>query len=257
MEMSPPRPARNVVGTIALVSAVVGFIFACIPGALIIGWILLPIGFVLGIVGLFMKARRKGAAIAAVIVAIVGTIVGVAVFVTVVGDAFDDAFGGDAVSVSGQAPVGPRALADRDTTASIGSRENPASIGATVSSGDWDAVVNRFDSNATEEVLQANPFNDEPKPGQSYGVANLTVTYRGDKSADANSVAVAFVSDGGNVFASFENFAVPPAPALSGELYRGASTTGNVTVQIPEGSNGLLRLRLGMFGNEVFMTTRN
>ncbi|MFF1875766.1 DUF2510 domain-containing protein [Kitasatospora herbaricolor] len=40
-------PQRNVLGIVALAVAVLGFIFAAIPGALIVGWVLLPIAFIL------------------------------------------------------------------------------------------------------------------------------------------------------------------------------------------------------------------
>ena len=81
----------HVLGFIALAVAVVGFIFACIPGALIVGWILLPIAFILSIVALFLKGK-KWPAIAALITSIVGTIVGVIVFATVVTTSFEEAF---------------------------------------------------------------------------------------------------------------------------------------------------------------------
>lgn len=86
-----PAAKPNVLGIIALAVAAVGFIFACIPGALIVGWVLLPIAFVLSIVALFLKGR-KWPAIAGLIVSIVGTIVGVVVFFTVVSTSFGEAF---------------------------------------------------------------------------------------------------------------------------------------------------------------------
>src|SRR5699024_2284731 len=73
----PGKKQRNIVGLIALIVVVVGFIFACIPGALIVGWILLPISFILSIVGLAMSGKTKGTSISALIVSIVGFIVGV------------------------------------------------------------------------------------------------------------------------------------------------------------------------------------
>src|SRR5688572_32344571 len=99
---APPAPTapknRNVLGIIALVASVVGFVFACIPGALIVGWILLPIAFILALVALF-QAGSKWPAITGLILSIVGTIVGFVVFLVVVTDAVDEAadeaFGGD------------------------------------------------------------------------------------------------------------------------------------------------------------------
>ncbi|WP_350348907.1 DUF2510 domain-containing protein [Agromyces sp. G08B096] len=92
---SAPQQSRkpHVLGIIALAVAAVGFIFACIPGALIVGWVLLPIAFVLSIVALFLKGA-KWPAITGLAVSIVGTIVGVIVFVVVASNAFSDAVDG-------------------------------------------------------------------------------------------------------------------------------------------------------------------
>lgn len=98
---TPAEPAkqRNVLGLIALGVSAVGFIFACIPGALIVGWVLLPIGFILGLVGLFVKGK-KWAPLTAIIVSVVGTIVAVVVFMSVVATAFDESFGGSESTVT-------------------------------------------------------------------------------------------------------------------------------------------------------------
>lgn len=52
----------NVLALVSLIVAAIGFIFACIPGALIVGWILLPIAFVLSLVSLFLKGEKSGSA---------------------------------------------------------------------------------------------------------------------------------------------------------------------------------------------------
>lgn len=91
----------HVLGIIAFIAALVGFVFACVPGALIIGWILLPIAFVLSIVALFLKGS-KWPAITGLILAIVGTIVGFIVFFALVVNAADKAFGDDKPASSQQ-----------------------------------------------------------------------------------------------------------------------------------------------------------
>src|ERR1700750_1929491 len=59
-EQRTPAPEQagargtNPIGLSALVASIVGFIFACVKGVLVVGWVLLPIAFVLGIVGLFL-----------------------------------------------------------------------------------------------------------------------------------------------------------------------------------------------------------
>jgi hypothetical protein len=244
------------VGIIGLVVAILGAIMSVVPGAAIIGWLLLPIGFILGLVGLFMNGKPKGTAIAAVIVSIVGTILAIAFFVTVVGDAFDDAFNED-VTVSqadGEGTAGGQSAADEapEAGSAIGTRENPAAIGDAVSGDEWEVVVNAFTRNATDQVMAANPFNDPPPAGSQYALVNLTATYIGEGSSLADFIGVAFVTDSGNVVRSFDNAAVVPDP-LEGELYNAASATGNVDLAIPEGAGGLLRLELGTFGGEVFV----
>ncbi|WP_156401968.1 hypothetical protein [Agromyces sp. Soil535] len=50
-----PNPKPHMVGIIALAAAAVGFVITCIPGALIFGWGLMLIAFVLSLVALFLK----------------------------------------------------------------------------------------------------------------------------------------------------------------------------------------------------------
>lgn len=85
------KKPRNILGIVALAVAAVGFIFACIPGALIVGWVLLPIGFILGIIALFQKDKPKWQGLTAIIVSVIGTIVGVIVFIALAAGAVSDA----------------------------------------------------------------------------------------------------------------------------------------------------------------------
>ena len=91
----PSNPKPHVLGIVALVVAAIGFVFACIPGALIVAWLLLPIAFVLSIVALFLKGA-KWPAITGLVVSIVGAVVATAVFFlfvsTAITDAMTDAF---------------------------------------------------------------------------------------------------------------------------------------------------------------------
>lgn len=245
---NPPAKSRNTVGLVAVILAVVGFLFGCIPGALIVGWILLPAAFILGIVGLCQSGKDKWTSIAAVIVSVIGTIVTAVVFATVVVDAVDDAvqdLGGGDVTVS----------QDGQTKSDdVGSRENPATIGSTMTSSEWKVVVNDFDSDATDRVMAANQFNDEPGSDQTWALVNLTVTYTGKSSGFADFIGVAFVTDAGKTYTSYEPSAVEPDPTLEGELYSGGTTTGNVAVLIPKDAQGLLRISMGALGDDVFVS---
>lgn len=92
-DAAPAAPAGkpHVLAIIALAVAAIGFIFACIPGALVVGWVLLPIAFVLSIVALFLKGA-KWPAITGLALSVVGTVVAVVVFFTVVSTSFNEAF---------------------------------------------------------------------------------------------------------------------------------------------------------------------
>lgn len=224
------------------------------PGALILGWVLLPFGFILGLVALFINGARKGTAIGAVIISILGTIVGVIVFVVVVDDAVSNAFESEvAVSDSGNADtagIAP-ALSEPDEDSTTGTKSNPANIGETFTTSDWQVVVNGFTRNATAEVMAANPFNDAPPAGSQYALVNVTATYIGDDSGLADFISAAWVTESGNVIESYDHSAVVPNP-LEGELYTGAAATGNIEISVPEGDRGALRLGIG-FLDEVFV----
>lgn len=260
-----PEPEKtgkpSVLGWIALGTAAVGFIFACIPGALIVGWVLLPIAFILGIVALFMKGR-KWPAIVAVIVSIVGTIIGVVVFMSVVSAAFEDSFGGGDSSVTepNESTDDEAEAADEveeEPAAEVGSRENPAALGSTISGDDYDVIVNSFTANATDQVMAANAFNEDPPAGSEYAIVSLTITYTGDESGFAAFVGVDWVTSTGEVITQSETLAVAPDPALGlDELYNGGTATGNIVLAIPTGNDGLLRIRPGMLADEVFVAVQ-
>lgn len=116
----PKKKSRNILGIVALALAAVGFIFACIPGALIVGWILLPIAFILGIVALFQKDKPKWQGVTAIIVSVVGTIIGVVVFFVVVATAFNSAFDDTVVGEVGTSDIAEEeapGTADQSATA--------------------------------------------------------------------------------------------------------------------------------------------
>ncbi len=87
---APAKKDRKVLGIVALAVAAIGFIFACIPGALVVGWVLLPVGFLLGLVAILQKDKPKWQGLTAIIVSVVGAMIGVVVFVAVAAGAVSD-----------------------------------------------------------------------------------------------------------------------------------------------------------------------
>ena len=85
----PSNPPPNVVGIIALVVAIAGFVFAVIPDVMGVAWILLPVAFVLSLVGLFARGA-KWPAVTGLVISIVAAIVGIVVFVNALIGSFGD-----------------------------------------------------------------------------------------------------------------------------------------------------------------------
>jgi hypothetical protein len=245
------KPQRNILALVAFIVSVVGFIFACIPGALIIGWILLPIAFILAIVSLFMKGKGKGLGIAGLIISVVGTIVAFVVFFAVVAASFSSAFDQDTTVVETPSDSGEAPAAEEPAT-EVGTRENPAAIGSTIAGETWSVVVNSYSTDASAAVA-ANSFNEAAPAGSHYEIVNYTVTYTGAESAIAAEVTVDVVTGSGNVINSFDKFVILDDSMGLDELFNGASATGSAAFLIPDGESVLIRVQPGFFTDEVFV----
>jgi hypothetical protein len=252
------KKKSGVLGYIALTVAALGFIFAVIPGALIVGWILLPVGFILGIIALFVS-RPIWTGIVAVVLSVVGTIVGLIVFFAVVAGAVSTAIGDTDVNVGASddtsVTVESEAPAE-NSSAEVGTRGNPAPLGAPIDSTDWTVVVNSVTLNAADAILAANAFNDAPDAGTEYILVNYTVTYKGNE-ADGDIPAVVqleYVTAGGNTVSSLDKLIVAPddIDTLSA-LFNGASVTGNKAIQVPTPADGVLAITPGLFADKVFV----
>lgn len=254
-------PSRNVLGLIALVTAILGTIFACVPGALIVGWVLLPIAFILSLVSLFLRGKKRGTGVAALIVSVVGTVVGVIVFFAEVADAFDDAFTEETTVSAGEAATEEE---DDDDDAAVaededelGTRAAPYPLGSEISTSDWTVTVNSVDLDATAAIEAENPFNEAPDEGHTYILASITAEYVGDDpEGAAPMLSVDYVSPEGNTFNSYDHPVVAPDSFDSlSTLYEGASTTGDIALHVPvEGlADGALSVSPDLFGDTVFV----
>lgn len=230
----PQKKEKNVLGIIALVCSVLGLILSCVKGALILGWILLPIGFILGIVAAVQKNKPHGVGIAAIVVSAVGTVVAIAMFILVVGNAFSDAF--DTTTSSSSSDSEAKGLLSNSGSSDAGSsRDNPLPIGSTIEDDEWAYTINSVTLNATDQVMAANSFNDEPKPGMEYIIVNVTITYKGNDAQGATPFGqVRYVSAEGNTYSSADDFAVAEdnLDTLT-TLFQGASISGNEVMSAP------------------------
>lgn len=274
-DLRPPvqqKQSKNTVGMIALIVAIVGTLFAVIPGAMFLGWVLLPIAFVLSIISFFMRDQKRGQGIAALIVSIVGTLIGFIVFVGVVGTAVDEAFNESTeVSVSEDEDPDTSAKDDVETVgeegsaddgashAAEGTRENPLPIGSTISTSDWEVTVNSVNLDATSE-LSSRPLNDAPEAGNVYIMINLTAKYVGtDPDGATPWASVEFVSAAGNTYDRLDSLLIAEDSFESlDKLYEGASTTGDIALEVPaeDLEQGTLRVSADLFSDDKFFAVQ-
>lgn len=255
------KPARNILGLVALGVAALGFIFACIPGALIVGWVLLPVGFILGLVSIFFKGKAKWPSITAIIVSVVGTIIGVIVFFAVVAAAFNDSFGGTdtEITTGDESSVVEEGDAEEEPAAEIGTRENPAPLGSAIESDDWTVTINAVTLGQQDAIVAANMFNEPADAGTEYILINYTATYTGSDAEGGMPafVGVEYVTAGGNTVDSTAKMVVAPdAIDTLSTLYEGASVTGNIVIQVPSPVDGVLAVRPGMIADTVFVAIK-
>jgi hypothetical protein len=141
-------------------------------------------------------------------------------------------------------------------TAPLGSRENPAPMGSTVTGADWDVVVNSFTPDATQLVTDGNMFNSPAEPGFHYAAVNYTVTYKGVDSSYAAMVSVALVTSTGEVLTTLDSLAVLADSFSLDELYAGASATGSIAILVPDGADVLIRVTPGLLEDDSFISTQ-
>lgn len=244
----------------ALILAVLGTVLACIPFVMIIGWILLPIAFILAIVALVQKNTKKGPAIAGLIISIVGTIIGVAVFIYTLATAVDEHITTES-TLSSAAPFADSSLMNQAPAGDVGdTRANPAPLGTVISAEDWSITINSVDLDATAAVLAENPFNGEPGADNTYILVNATITYLGkDPQGSIFFGSVKYVTANGTTINSTDNFAVgPDSLDLFSTMYEGGSLTGNIVLAVPAATaaEGVLAVSPDMFANDTFVAVQ-
>lgn len=253
-DYQPPAPVARGLAIAALIVGIVAFFTSLIP---IFGIIVALAAITLGITAL-IRRQPKGFAVTglalgavALVTAIIAALV-VGVFTTAVVETAEEATA--VTAAPGPETNGSDTDQQDAVAADQGTRDNPYPLGTTISSADWDVVINSVQLGADDAIAQANTFNQSATPGNQYIVVNATLTYKGADSAFANQVSFSYVDAGGNVSNSYDTVIVPPEPTLTmEELYAGASTTGNEALQIPIDATGVLRVEAGYFVDPVFV----
>lgn len=247
---------RNTVGIIALIAAILGIILSCVKGALILGWILLPIAFILGLIGLFAKNKKKGLAIAAIALSILGTFIAVIMFIAVIGSSINEATGGDTtVSNNADGESADGAAANNDGEGS--SRENPLPIGTTVENDNWALTVNSVNLNGDKIVAASNEFNEPAGEGQKYIIVNVSMTMKADDPAGQMPMGtVEYVTADGRTVNTFDTMVVLENRFdNTSTLYQGGTATGDLAFAVPAASadQGVLAVRPDMLAGKEFI----
>ena len=211
----------NVLGIVALVIAVVGFVLACIPFVQVAGWILLPVALVLAIVALFLNGR-KWPAIAALIVSVVGAIVGAVVAALVAFNVFGQFVDSGVIQEQIREGLEEEFGTPVPTESPPPAEDEPGSV-AGLAFGDTMA----WDDGVTMTVSEPESFtpSEFAVGGDQSEDLVFTLTITNDSTENVQPVVISTLSSGGteatriiDVGAEGGQVGIPPTtPVLPGE----------------------------------------
>jgi hypothetical protein len=131
--------------------------------------------------------------------------------------------------------------APEDPADELGTRDNPAAIGQTVTFSEggvdeWTVTLGKPVLNANAAVHAANQFNEAAPKGMQFAMVPVTVKRLGKDSATPwVDLTVDFVSADGTTHEPGDVSVVAPEPDFDdlNEMYAGATGTGNVVIAVP------------------------
>lgn len=260
---APAGPSRfNGVGLASLILGGVAFLFG-----ITVGWIpfvgfffvfLAIVGIVLGIVGLVMKNKAKGLAIAGTIVSGVALLMTAAIsilmailFASIPTSSDDFVWDDD--------PVITDPDFGADDPDALGGVDNPAAPGDTVTFTDydgvdqWQVVVGAPNLDATADVLAADEYNAQPEAGAAYVVVPMTVTYLGEDTDLPYMLFTALVTQDGEEYdQSFVTY--PGSIYQAPELAAGETAEVNLVFEVPADEvPGSVLLISSIWGNDIYV----
>jgi hypothetical protein len=147
-----------------------------------------------------------------------------------------------AVTVTAASDAVPTATPRPEPGLPGSSRDNPAPFGETVQNGDWELQVLEVvrGSEAFDNLLETNQYNDPPPVGHEYVLVNLRARYLGD-SEDAQDVGSFWLRATGDARVKHRyTFAVNPSPEFQASLFTGGEVSGWASVLVREDEGNLL-----------------
>jgi hypothetical protein len=263
---APAGPSRfNVFGLISLIAGGVAFLFG-----VTVGWIpyvgfafvfIALAGLVLGIVGLIVKNKGKGLAIAGTIVSGIALLLTavISIFMLAVVSSIQqgiDDFGPDDPVITD--PDGGESQTNDDPNA-LGSQNNPAAPGDTITFTDfdgvdeWQIVVGTPVLDATADVLAADEYNSQPEAGNQYVVVPVTFTYVGAESDSPYMVLTELAGSDGVLYdVSYATY--PNSLYDAPELTTGGTAEVNLVFEVSSSAVAGSLLQLGsIWGNDIYV----
>ena len=114
------------------------------------------------------------------------------------------------------------------------SRDNPVQLGLTGVQGDWEITVLGTTPDATELVLAENQFNDPPKAGNQFYMANVRMQYLGPESERPRESRLKALGNKGVLYSALFNDCgvIPDDFPILVELFTGGQVEGNVCWEV-------------------------
>ncbi len=144
--------------------------------------------------------------------------------------------------------------------AAPGTRQNPLAPGTAFTVGDWTVDLAPTNVDADEVVLAENMFNDAPPDGERFVMVEVTTTYNGDDSGTPwIDLRFRFMGADGNTHDEGECGVIPDPLFDVGEMFPGATASGNVCVSVPvdqiEGGAWIVEATFSFDSDRTFVAT--
>jgi hypothetical protein len=126
----------------------------------------------------------------------------------------------------------------------LGTRENPIPAGDTAQVGDWEIAVLAAIPDATQTVMNENPYNEPPVEGNQFLMVEVSTTYRGTGSSPV-ALGLTFSTVGeSSVAYSFGDYCgvIPNELDQYAEVFTDGSLSGNLCWSIKASDAGSLVL---------------
>ena len=166
--------------------------------------------------------------------------------------------GGASESVPSSSPTS-QGTAVRSSAAAqaAGTRAQPIPAGTPANVGAWIITLGPTDTDAADAVAAENQFNDPPAAGRQFVMVQVSGQYNGSESKlPAVDLRIQFVGSAGNTFGFGTDDhcgVIPNSFNEVGEVFTGATATGNECVSVPiDQINGVWSIESGFGSDAVF-----